>query len=148
MKNTLRIDHGARRIIMDRTFAKYAANTRSNEYAHLQQVRKDYPDYSVVRKEIKRNQNKNTYRGLTYDYMYHYISENKNLTQTEKDSVRKELEEMIQISRCQALRYRYPVIKKWFLDKFPEIRKFAETGLQIEVEEQMESICETIADAA
>jgi len=47
MKNTLRLDHHNRTIIMDRTFAKYAANTMSTEYAHLQAVRQDYPNYTV-----------------------------------------------------------------------------------------------------
>ena len=50
MKNTLRIDHDARTIVMDRTFAKYAENTMSDEYAHLQRVRKDYPNYSVIQR--------------------------------------------------------------------------------------------------
>lgn len=61
MKNTLRIDHDARTIVMDRTFAKYAENTMSDEYAHLQRVRKDYPNYDVVQRTIRRNANKKTY---------------------------------------------------------------------------------------
>ena len=52
MKNTLRIDHANGRIIMDRTFAKCAEDTRSEEYRHLQSVRQDYPTYTVVRKQI------------------------------------------------------------------------------------------------
>ena len=43
MKNTLRLNHDTRTIVMDRTFARYAADTMSLEYAHLQQVRQDYP---------------------------------------------------------------------------------------------------------
>ena len=42
MKNTLKINHENKAIVMDRTFAKFAEDTRSEEYAHLQQVRKDY----------------------------------------------------------------------------------------------------------
>ena len=48
MKNTLTIDHKDRLIVMDRTFAMNALNTRSDEYEHLQKVRKHYPKYSVV----------------------------------------------------------------------------------------------------
>jgi hypothetical protein len=36
MKNTLRLDHEKRAIVMDRTFAKLAEDTFSPEYEHLQ----------------------------------------------------------------------------------------------------------------
>ena len=41
MKNTLKINHATKVITMDRTFAKNAENTMSDEYAHLQNVRRD-----------------------------------------------------------------------------------------------------------
>ena len=65
MKNTLKIDHAKQIIVMDATFAKKSANTMSAEYAHLQQVRRDYPKYDVITRTIKRNSNKKTYAGLT-----------------------------------------------------------------------------------
>ena len=58
MKNTLKINHAERTITMDRTFAKNAENTMSAEYSHLQSVRRDYPTYTVVRRQIKKNPNK------------------------------------------------------------------------------------------
>ena len=58
MKNTLKLSHAKREIVMDATFARNAENTMFPEYAHLQQVRKDYPAYTVVRRTIKRNANK------------------------------------------------------------------------------------------
>ena len=73
MKNTLKLNHENHTIVMDRTFAKYAENTRSEEYAHLQQVRRDYPEYEVIRRTIKRNSSKKTYNGLTYEWMEDYI---------------------------------------------------------------------------
>ena len=73
MKNTLTIRHETREIVMDRTFAKFAKNTHSEEYSHLQQVRKDYPNYTVITRTIKRNSNKKTYNGLTYEWMEDYI---------------------------------------------------------------------------
>lgn len=42
MKNVLKVDFQKKTIIMDRTFAKNCADTRSEEYAHLQRVRADY----------------------------------------------------------------------------------------------------------
>ena len=69
MKNTLRLNHAERTIVMDKTFAKFAANTMSPEYAHLQQVRQDYPLYTVVQRHIRKNTKQEHYHGLTYRYM-------------------------------------------------------------------------------
>ena len=132
MKNTLRHDHAKKLVIMDKTFAKFAANTRSEEYAHLQQVRRDYPHYEVIQRTIKRNPNKECYHGLTYDFMEDYI-----LTHGDAETVRKnydEFNEMLLISRCHSKQFRYPVIKHWFLEHYPEIVRFGMCG-KPEVEE-------------
>lgn len=132
MKNTLRLDHAKKLVIMDKTFAKFAANTRSEEYAHLQQVRRDYPHYEVIQRTIKRNPNKECYHGLTYDFMEDYI-----LTHGDAEMVRKnydEFNEMLLISRCHSKQFRYPVIKHWFLEHYPEIVRFGMCG-KPEVEE-------------
>ncbi len=122
MKNTLKINHEEREIIMDRTFAKFAENTRSEEYAHLQQVRKDYPTYTVTLRKIKKNPNKKSYEGLTYQYMEDYIATHE--TPENEKEVLAEFHDMIFISRCHSKAYRYPTIKKWFLNKYPEIVDF------------------------
>ena len=67
MKNTLKLNHENHTIVMDRTFAKYAENTRSEEYAHLQRVRQDYPMYEVIQRKIKRNTEMEHYKGLNYE---------------------------------------------------------------------------------
>lgn len=126
MKNTLKIDHKKRIIVMDRTFAKYAENTRSEEYAHLQVVRKDYPTYKVKLRTIKKNSNKQTYPGLTYQYMEDYITAYELPEQ--KDAVLDEFHNMIFISQCHSKAYRYPTIKKWFLSRYPEVAEFKQVS--------------------
>lgn len=138
MKNTLTINHAARTIVMDRTFAKFAANTMSEEYAHLQQVRRDYPKYEVVQRQIKRNSSKKTYNGLTYEYMEDYI-----MTHGTVEAIKanlNEFHEMRLISECHGKAFRYPVIKSWFLDKYPEITKFGmvDKPQTVEVGDQQE----------
>ena len=122
MKNTLKLDHTKRTIVMDRTFAKYAANTMSTEYAHLQAVRQDYPEYTVVQRKIKRSKTKECYRGLTYEYMEDYIKTHGS----EEESVKNlaEFKEKKLISLCHSTSRRYPTIKKWFLVKYPEVMEF------------------------
>lgn len=123
MKNTLKINHENKTIVMDRTFSKFAENTRSDEYAHLQQVRRDYPDYAVTIRTIKRNAEKETYKGLTYEYMEDYILRHES--EENALAIIKEFNELRTISKCHKQGLRYPTIKKWFLNKYPEIVDFA-----------------------
>ena len=119
MKNTLRVDHDARCIVMDRTFYKNASNIRFEEYAMLQRARQDYPTYTPVIKRNKRNPNKETYRGLTYAYMERYIEGHANA-----EAIMEEYKELRLISECHCKARRYPKIKQWFLKKYPEVENF------------------------
>ena len=119
MKNVLKLDHEHQLLVMDRTFAKKSENTMSNEYRHLQDVRAAYPDYTVIRREIKKNPNKECWRGLTYAYMENYISTHEEGAELVK--VLTEFSELRLISQCHSAAHRYPVIKRWFLSKYPEI---------------------------
>ena len=92
---------------------------RSDEYEHLQKVRKHYPKYSVVQRHIRKNENKKTYKGLTYEYMEDYI-----MTHGSSETVRANLKEFYEkrlIAECHGKAFRYPAIKRWFLEKYPEI---------------------------
>jgi len=122
MKNTLKIDFENSRIVMDRTFAKNVQNTNSEEYRHLQQVRRDYPTFAVVTRQIKKNPDKECYKGLTYKYMRFYIFTHEPADKRKK--VIEEFEELVLISQCHSQSKRYPVIKNWFLDRYPEIKEF------------------------
>ncbi len=122
MTNTLKINYTNHTIIMDRTFAKLAQDTRSDEYARLQAVRRDYPTFTVVQRSIRKNENKKTYLGLTYEYMEEYM-----MTHGPEEERRANLRryaELREIAACHGRAYRYPVIKSWFLDKYPEIVQF------------------------
>jgi len=117
MKNILKIDHEKNQIIMDRTFQKKQSNTKSKEFKHLQSVRKDFPDYSIVVKRIARNPSKESYKGLTYEYMERYIMAHSNAN----EQIAKFMELRFN-SECHSIRY--PTIKKWFLKEYPEIAEF------------------------
>lgn len=122
MKNTLKIDFDHNLIIMDRTFAKKSEDTRSDEYRHLQTVRKDYPEYAVITRQIKRNPNKKTYSGLTYAYMEDFILKHGDDAEVQKALA--EYRELRLIASCQGKGKGYPVIKQWFLERYPEIEDF------------------------
>ena len=122
MKNTLKIDFANKQIIMDRTFAKNSTDTRSEEYAHLQRVRADYPSFTVSTRTCKKNPNKESYKGLTYAYIEDYIISNEG-----KDTVLEVLDEYNRlrlIAECHSKSRRYAPIKRWFLAKYPEVAEF------------------------
>lgn len=122
MKNTIRINHEERLIVMDRTFYKNSANARFEEYAILQRARQDYPTYTPAIKRIKRNPSKETYKGLTYTYMENYIQTHEEADTVE--AVMAEYKELRLISECHGKARRYPTIKRWFLKKYPAIEQF------------------------
>ena len=138
MKNTLRLNHTERTIVMDRTFAKFAANTMSAEYAHLQQVRQDYPLYTVVQRHIRKNTKQEHYHGLTYRYMEDYITTHGSAED------RRIYDEKKLISECHSKSFRYPVIKSWFLERFPEIKNF---GVPVEEKVETEASVEAPVEA-
>ena len=125
MKNTLHVDFEKSMIVMDRTFAKLASNTNSIEYEKLQQVRRDYPEYTVVTRKIKENDNKVTYKGLTYNFMREYILSHGSTAK--RVHCYGEFERLMEISLCHSQGKRYPTIKKWFLKTFPEVAQFGVT---------------------
>ena len=121
MNGKLKIDPATRRIIMDRTFAKYYCDTTSDEYAHLQRVRADYPNFSVVRRKIRKNTHQEHYAGLNYAYIEAYIR--KYECKEKIDEVLAEYEQLKFVSECHSRHRRFPAIRKWFLEKYPEIEE-------------------------
>ena len=129
MKPIIRVNHKDKKIEMNKEYFKRIQNPKSEEYATLQMVRRDYPHYEECLYTIKRNPNKKTYKGLNYEYMETYI-----LTHEPKETKTVVLDEfynMRQIAECHKASYGYAVIKKWFLKKYPEIAEFG-----VEVEDQ------------
>lgn len=111
------INHENKTITLTRAFAKLTSNPLNKEAKLLSRVVKDFPDYEIIVRTIKRNPDKDTYKGLTYDYMREYIIR----FSEDKKADLKELEDMIFISQCHSKSKRYPVIKKWFLKKYPDV---------------------------
>ena len=121
-KSKMKVLHEDSVIEMNKTFAKMVENPFSEEYAFLQKIRRDYPEYKVTIREIKKNPNKETYAGLTYEYMKDYII--LHTSKEEEDAAMAEFNELVLISKCHSKALRYPTIKKWFLSKYPEVAEF------------------------
>ena len=90
----------------------------------LQEVKRDYPEYKVMTRRIKTKPGKQTYKGLTFDYMEKYI-----LTHdlNAKEALC-EFSEMKFLADCH--KNGYPIIKQWFLNKYPEIAEFGVSEIE------------------
>lgn len=131
----LKINFEERTIVMTRKFAAAASDPFTDEFQKLQEVRSAYPNFIVKRHTIKKNPNKECYRGLTYDYMRAYIRTHEPKANVE--SALAELEDMIYISKCHSNGFRYPTIKKWFLEKYSEVAEF---GTELRESEERKTI--------
>ena len=121
-KSRLFVKHADRAIVMNTTFAKMIENPLSDEYALLQKIKMENPDFTVRRRKINSNPKKDTYKGLTYEWMRNHIA-----THEPKAVVEEKLnafDEMVYISKCHRGSLRYPTIKKWFLNEYPDVAKF------------------------
>ena len=76
MKNTTTnytINAAAKKIIITKKFEKAANVIGSNEYKDLVTLMKDFPEFSIKVKEIKKKKGKKTYNGLTIKEMRRFI---------------------------------------------------------------------------
>ena len=121
-KSKMKVFYAEGIIEMNTTFAKMMQNPLSDEYALLQKTRMENPTFVVRRRQIKTNPKKDTYKGLTYEYMEHYISTHE--PEDKVDEVLAHFEELKLISQCHGQRLRYPTIKKWFLNRYPDVAQF------------------------
>ena len=117
----IKVDFSAKKIWVSTSFHKRAMTGNSTEYYELQSACEKHPGFSVAIRPFNKNAYQQHYKGLTYDYMRWYI---RTYDSENTDNMLKILEKMIDISKCQSMGYRYPVIKAWFLEKYPEIAKF------------------------
>ena len=116
MKKQIIVDRVNGRIRLSRDFERRAANAESADYALLQSVISQYPEYHLYSGVIKKKENKEAYKGLTYRYMEDYIS----LCGSNSD--REEYNKLRLLAECHTVRY--PAIKTWFLEKYPEVKEY------------------------
>lgn len=129
MKN-ITVDHINANIIVSSAFMKKIENPSSAEYAQLQAVRRDYPEFVLTVRQFKKNTKQERYRGLTYAYMREYIKAHESKENVE--AVLVVFDEKINTSKGHSTSRRYPVIKEWFLKRYPEFTEFGMTEEELE----------------
>ena len=122
MKSPIKIKVEDSEIVISKSFAKKAYSFGAPEYEMLQAVRRDYPGFAVVLREINKKTDAEHYKGLNYEYMKWYIGQYE--TQEKKDLMLNALDELIDISKCHSTGKRYATIRNWFLDNYPAVKEF------------------------
>lgn len=116
----IRVNYADHKIILSSAFEKKALIPGTAEYETLQSVRRDHPGFSLVTRQFRKNTTQEHYKGLTYGFMRDYIISHEQ----DPTASLAELDDMIGISKCHSLGKRYPTIKAWFLDRYPEVARF------------------------
>lgn len=132
-KTGVRIDYANNTIVLYKWFSEKAQNPANKEFHVLSKYMKNLPGFTVtVRPDIKKNEGQEHYNGLTYDYMRFYI--NKFEPEETRAKILDKLESKIIISKCHSIRY--PAIKNWFLEQYPDVKNFGMPELKETIQEQ------------
>ncbi len=133
-KSRLSVKYAKSVIEVNTIFAKMMENPMSDEYALLQKIKMENPGFTVRHRQIKTNPKKDTYKGLTYEWMRNHIATHEpEAVVAEK---LKAFDEKVYISKCHGQSLRYPTIKKWFLKEYPDVAKFGTVELPEEAQEE------------
>ena len=113
----LTIDFAKNRIVMTRAFARKASDPSTKEYRELKDTMETFPTFSVEHHTIKKCSGKESYKGLNYSFMYYYI--NTYVEESKREKATEDLETQIFLTKCHSKRF--PTVRKWFLETYPEI---------------------------
>lgn len=131
MKNTTNytINAAAKEIIITKKFEKAANVIGSNEYKDLVTLMRDFPEFNIKVKEIKKKANKKTYNGLTMEEMRRFVG-----TRSKEESVL--FEKVIAIAKSK--KGSYAITKKWFLNRYKD--EYAKELEALEIEKEIEQL--------
>lgn len=120
----MKVNMFERTIVLTKKEMTAASRYGSDAYKELQNARRDNPGYEVVTISREVKTQRETYKGLTYEYMEKYIKTHDD----EKGTIWREYK----ICRGMPLDekdlipvpYTYREMREWFLDKYETIAKF------------------------
>ena len=125
---TIQINHKNNTIEMTKKFYTESCKYGTDEYKTLQEVRRDYPGYTPVVAKNKKSANDtlDVFRGLNFEYMELYIMKHDDDEKSIMADFKMMRAEDDESKAVGAKSESYLTILNWFLDKFPEVRKYHE----------------------
>ena len=116
MKN-YEFDYSKKQIVVSKSFLKEAGIIGSRAYNELAQVRRDYPGYSVVQREVKKKHGKNPYDRLTYKAMQEFIEAQE--PEEIAPFVLTEFQRIQELSHSYNAKYVF--VRNWFLQRYRDV---------------------------
>ena len=98
-------------IIITKKFGKAASQIGTPEFRIMQQLRKEFAEFSFADKTIEKKEGKESYKGLSIEEMKRFLSNRGN--------EEKELFEKV-LALAENRQGKYAIVKKWFLDNYKE----------------------------
>ena len=126
---SITVNYSESTIVLSSAFEKKAFTPGTAEYVQLMEVRHEFPNFRLSTRQFKTNTKQDRYKGLTYDYMRWYV---RQVEGENAPAVLSGLESLINISKGHSTCKKYPVVKKWFLNRYPEFATFGMTEEQIQ----------------
>lgn len=115
MKNYFTYDFQNKAIVGTKTNIAKANTGRGRQYEELVSMLAKQPTFKVREKDINTNENKQSFKGLTFKRMEEYI-----FTQDNYNEKIKEFHAIKKISKAKGAIY--PATKKWFLENYPSYK--------------------------
>ncbi|MBP3646889.1 MAG: hypothetical protein J6K55_10760 [Clostridia bacterium] len=120
---SITVRHSTASIVLSKSFANASSKFGSEAYNQLQQVRRDYPTYTIEIATPKKT-NKEFFKGLTLEYMEVYIEKHDD----ENHSIMNAFLELRGDAKAhdglEVKSAAYATIKTWFLAQYPAVAAF------------------------
>ena len=121
----MKVNMLARTIVLTKKEMTAASRYGSDAYKELQNARRDYPGFAVITATRQVKTQRETFKGLTYEYMEKYIK-----AHDDSGSIMVEFKircgNPIDPADLLPTPYTYAENKAWFLGKFEKVAKFYE----------------------
>ena len=111
-RNSCFIDHAEQTIYCTSEFMKRAGIWGTEEYNHLLMMKKDLPEYELVRKNV--SESKKVYKKLTIERMRSYVEFKDG---ADSDAM-KAFDEVCTEAKIRG--HAYPRVKSWFIHKYKD----------------------------
>ena len=135
--NSITINTTANTIEVSKKFAAKAFRYGTEEYKMLRDARADFPGFKVVEVARKAAKSvKNTFKGLTYEYMEAYILTHDDGEKTKMKTYLNMRGETEEAEAACAGSQSYMEIKEWFLSAYSDIAQFHEERIAATEEAQ------------
>ena len=112
------VNHLESEIICSKAFLKKSSQYGTEEYKAFVSIKRDFPSYTIRILEMKKAATKMSMKGLTREFMEHYIIERVGVdTQDYTDF--QGLKKMAQDDEGKYLPNTYMKMREWFVKKYP-----------------------------